>query len=319
MFNTKKLIALAATICLVACSLTGCMMMDMTSDMEMDLGPTGNYIGVLTIHGEIGPSTDSASLFASTDTGYDHDALMAFVDEMMEDDANEGILLSLDTPGGAVYETDILYEKLMEYKEETGRPIYAYMHSVCASGGYYLAMAADEVYANKNTTTGSIGVIMGGTFMADLYEKVGLKEVYITSGPNKAMGSAGTYLTDEQVAIYQSIVDEAYEDFVDIVCKGRDMDKTTVKKVADGRIYTAKQALKLDLIDGIALYDDYTDQILDEYDDVELYTPVEAEEDFMSLLLGSINQMLPKSDAEIFQEFCANNKTMTPMYLYGNP
>ncbi len=318
MFNTKKLIALAVAVCMVALSLTGCMMMDMHSDNTVDLGPAGNYIGVIEIHGEIGPSSDDTSLFGFTSTGYNHDGAMAFVDEMMVDDDNKGILLSLDTPGGTVYESDELYLKLMEYKEETGRPIYAYMHSVAASGGYYIAMAADEIYANRNTTTGSIGVIMSGMEMSELYDKLGLKEIVIASGPNKAMGSAGTPMTDEQIAIYRSHIDEAYNVFVDIIVKGRGLDENTVRTIADGRIYTAKQALELDLIDGIGLYEDYAIQILDKFDeDVEFYAPVQAEEDFMAMLLGSINEMIPKSDAEIFKEFCESNSKMVPMYYYG--
>lgn len=316
MLKTRKIIALITTLLLVF-SLTGCSSMLMDYEIEEPLGPSGNYIGVVEIHGEIGPSADTSSLFA-TNTGYDHTAMMDFVDEMMEDDDNEGILLSLDTPGGTVYESDELYLKLMEYKEETGRPIYAYMHSMAASGGYYISMAADEIYANRNTTTGSIGVMMGGIDMSELYEKVGLKEQYITSGPNKAMGSSGTPMTEEQIAIFQSIVDEAYDIFVDIIVEGRGLKEAEVRKIADGRVYTAKQALDLKLIDGISLYDDYLDQIAEDFDDdIEFYTPTAAEDDFMSLLLGRIEKLIPKSDAEIFTEFCEENSHMVPMYYYG--
>ena len=154
--------------------------------------------------------------------------------------------------------------------------------------------------------------------MSELYEKVGLKEQYITSGPNKAMGSSGTPMTEEQIAIFQSIVDEAYDIFVDIIVEGRGLKEAEVRKIADGRIYTAKQALDLKLIDGISLYDDYLDQIAEDFDDdIEFYTPTAAEDDFMSLLLGRIEKLIPKSDAEIFTEFCEENSHMVPMYYYG--
>lgn len=313
MSKRNKLIALAAVCALSICVLTGCA----TTPVEPAPGPQGDYIGVIEVHGEIGPSADD-SMFAMSTSGYDHDAAMEFVDEMMEDNANKGIFLSLDTPGGTVYESDELYLKLMEYKEETGRPVYAYMHSVAASGGYYIAMAADEIYANRNTTTGSIGVIMSGMEMSGLYEKLGISEINITSGPNKAMGSAGTPMTEEQIAIYQSIVDEAYGIFVDIVATGRGMDEATVREIADGRIYTAQQALALNLIDGIDVAEKYKDKVLENFDgDVEFYTPEEPAEDFMSMFLGKIETMRPRSDAEMLKEFCEANSSMVPMYYYG--
>lgn len=309
----RKLFTLILAACMSALTMTGC-----AATEELDMGPAGDYIGVIEVHGEIGPSDSSSGLFDTTSVGYDHDAALEFVDEMMADENNKAILLSLDTPGGAVYESDEMYLKLMEYKEETGRPIYAYMHSVAASGGYYIAAAADEIYANRNTTTGSIGVIMAGYEMSELFEKVGIKEIAIASGPNKAMGSTGTPMTEEQIAIYQSIVDEAYDTFVEIVALGRDMDEAKVREIADGRIYSAKQALELDLIDGIDLYEKYKDKILEGFDgEVEFYMPEEPEEDFMSMLLGEIKTLIPKSDAQLMREFCESNK-MVPMYYYGN-
>ena len=312
MSKRNKLIALAAIGAMSVCMLTGCA----TTSVEPALGPQGDYIGVIEVHGEIGPSADD-SMFA-TPAGYDHDAAMEFVNEMMEDNTNKGIFLSLDTPGGTVYESDELYLKLMEYKEETGRPVYAYMHSVAASGGYYIAASADEIYANRNTTTGSIGVIMGGYEMSELFEKVGIKEIAITSGPNKAMGSAATPMTEEQIAIYQSHVDEAYDVFVEIVAQGRKMDEARVREIADGRIYTAKQALELNLIDGIDTAEAYKEKVLESIGaDVEFYTPEEPAEDFMSMLMGKINAMIPKSDAEMLKEFYEANSSMVPMYYYG--
>ena len=312
MFKRNKLIALAAIGAMSVCALTGCA----TTSVEPVPGPQGDYIGVIEVYGEIGPSADDAMFAVSS--GYDHDAAMEFVNEMMEDNTNKGIFLSLDTPGGTVYESDELYLKLMEYKEETGRPVYAYMHSVAASGGYYIAASADEIYANRNTVTGSIGVIMGGYEMSELFEKVGIKEIAITSGPNKAMGSAATPMTEEQIAIYQSHVDEAYDIFVEIVAQGRKMDEARVREIADGRIYTAKQALELHLIDGIDTAEAYKEKVLESVGaDVEFYTPEEPVEDFVSMLLGKINAMIPKSDAEMLKEFCEANSSMVPMYYYG--
>lgn len=97
---------------------------------------------------------------------------MNYIDELMDDSNNKGILLYVDSPGGTVYESEELYQKLKEYKETTKRPIWDYMAHYAASGGYMVSMASDKIYANSNTTTGSIGVIMSGYDMSGLYKSL---------------------------------------------------------------------------------------------------------------------------------------------------
>ena len=139
----------------------------------------------------------------------------------MQDSNNKGILLYVDSPGGTVYESEELYLKLQEYKETTDRPVWDYMAHYAASGGYMVSMASDRIYANPNTVTGSIGVIMSGYDLTGLYEKLGIRYVSITSGANKD----SSQLTNEQIAIYQTQVDEYYNKFVNIVAEGRDMSE----------------------------------------------------------------------------------------------
>lgn len=189
------------------------------------------------------------------------------------------------------------------------------MNSYAASGGYYLAMAADEIYANRNTVTGSIGVIMSTYDMSALYEKLGIKEVNIASGDNKAMGSTGTAMTDEQLAIYQAYVDETYEQFVDVIEKGRNMDEATVKSLADGRIYTAQQALELDLIDGICGYEEYTESLLEKFDyTVSFYEPSNESISYFSSLFSSLSSLIPKSDSQILKELAESTESGVLMY-----
>jgi len=109
------------------------------------------------------------------------------------------------------------------------------------SGGYYISMASDKVFSNRNAWTGSIGVIISLTNLKGLYDNLGIKGIYITSGRNKAMGAADLELTDEQRDILQSLVDEAYEQFVEIVAEGRKMTVEEVKRIADGRILSANR------------------------------------------------------------------------------
>jgi len=212
-------------------------------------GPSWNYIAKIKVVGEIG---SSASIFLSSDQAYHHEWTLQTIDTLIEDERNQGIYLWLNTPGGGVYESDELYLKLMEYKEKTGRPIYTYMTKMAASGGYYVAAASDEIYANRNTWTGSIGVTLGTLLdISGLLDKYGVKTETITSGDNKAMGNMYEPLTEEQRAIYQSLVDDSYERFVAIVALGRGMTDAEARKVGDGRIFAASQALEAGLIDDI--------------------------------------------------------------------
>ena len=278
--------------------------MDTTGELTI---PEEDFVGVIDVVGEIGPSSSSVY---GTGGSYDHSLYMDFIDEMMYADNNKGIMLYVDSPGGTVYESDELYVKLMEYKEETGRPIWAYFASEACSGGYYIAMAADEIYANRNCWTGSIGVIVSLMNLEGLYDKLGIEEINIASGANKAMGAAGSELTEEQRAILQSLVDEAYDQFVDIIAKGRNMSDADVRKLADGRIYSAQQALKVDLIDAIGSYEEAVDAFIAKEkfaENIYFYAPESGMDDLMSYLFYAAEQIKPKSDSELATEIIENN------------
>ena len=269
--------------------------------------PSTDYIAVVDVVGTIQEQTET-DIFTEV-TGYQHTTTMEYIDELMYDENNQGILLYVDSPGGTVYESEELYLKLMEYKETVNKPIWVYMAHYAASGGYMVSMAADKIYANPNTTTGSIGVIMSGYDMSGLYEKLGIKYVSITSGDNKD----SSQLTDEQIAIYQEQVDEYYERFVDIVKYGRGMSEEQVKELADGRVYTAKQALKNGLIDEISLYDEMSEAMSAELDVYEFYQP-SVEEDIFTSLFAKVSALVPKSEAQILTETAAEMESGVPMY-----
>lgn len=217
-----------------------------------------NYIGVLHIETTISEAGETSL--------YNHRYLLNSIDDMIDDNKNKGIILYVDTPGGSVYASDELYFKILEYKERTGRPVYSSMQSMAASGGYYISAPCDKIYANRNCWTGSIGVTIGTLYdVSGLLDKLGVKTQAITSGPNKAMGSMTEPLSKEQKEIFQSLVDEAYEQFTDIVAKGRNIPLAKVKALADGRIYTAKQAKKLNLIDNIGTFEDAVADMRDNY------------------------------------------------------
>lgn len=247
-----------------------------------------DHISILYIDGTIG-ADDTDSIYGSGT--YSQKWTLDRLDDAIHNPNNKGLILSINTPGGSVYETDEVYLKLKEYKK-TGRPLYAAMGSMAASGGYYLSAPADKIVANRNCWTGSIGVTIGTVFdVSGFLEKNGIKTVTITSGKNKAMGSIVDPLTKEQKAIYQSLVDEAYEQFVGVVAQGRKMPVAQVKKLADGRIYTAKQALQNGLVDQVGTLDDAVSDMKKQYRlwDCEVYDMKYEHSSLLGSLFGKLS------------------------------
>ena len=273
---------------------------------------TDDYIGVLEINGVMGEEGDQSL--------YNQEWLLDRIEDMKNDSMNKGIMLSVNTPGGSVYAIDELYLKIREYKESTGRPVFTYMRDMAASGGYYISTASDKIYANRNTWTGSIGVTVG-TFVdvSELLDKMGVKTVTITAGKNKAMGSPVEPMTEEQLGIFQGLVDEAYEQFTQIVAEGRNMDIKKVEKLADGRIYTAKQAEKNGLIDEISTLEGALSDMKERYELEECKTPVikyEPEEGLISLLLGKFSgHKEAETEADQIRELMEENNKFTISYL----
>ncbi len=215
-----------------------------------------DYVAVLHIEGTISSSYNPGSLLSEGDV-YNQQFLLDTVASLTEDANNQAILLYINSPGGEVYATDELYLALMDYKEATGRPIFAYCSQIAASGGYYLAAAADSIYMNRNCITGSIGVIAGTVIdISGFLEKQGIKATTIRVGANKAMGSYFEEFTEEQKKIYTSVLEDTYNQFVDIVAESRGMTVEEIKVLADGRIYSAEQAVGNGLVDIIARYEE---------------------------------------------------------------
>jgi protease-4 len=172
----------------------------------------------------------------------------------------KGILLRLNTPGGSVTDADLIYHKIDKMRQ-SGKKFLLLMDDICASGGYYVALATDEVWALPTTITGSIGVIMQSLNFYELIHKYGVTDESITSGPNKAMLSPTQPSNPQHKILLQSIVDELYDRFVSLMAKGRKMTKEEAKKLADGRIYTAQQALSSKLIDQIGYREEAMDRL----------------------------------------------------------
>lgn len=247
--------------------------------------PKNEYIAKLFIKGVISESNDS----------YNQEWILSTIKNLQEDTNNRGIVLVINSPGGGVYQADEVFLALEKYKKETERPVYAYFTSLAASGGYYVGCAADYIMANRNSLTGSIGVIAGQfTDLTGLMEKWGIKSTTIHSGRNKLMGNFNEPMTQEQREIMQSIADECYEQFTDIVAESRGLSKEEVYKLADGRIYTASQAKEASLINSIGTLDELIETMQrKEFDFAEYETAdfsYQKEDSIYRMIMGSAKE-----------------------------
>ncbi len=169
----------------------------------------------------------------------------------------KAIILRINSPGGTVTASDVLYQEIKRFKKTKNVPVVASMMDVAASGGYYVSMSADRVIAHPTTVTGSIGVIALKFNIQGLMEKIGVVEESIKSGGMKDIWSPFRPSTEEERKILQEIIDSMQGQFIDVIAESRkDLTRNQIERFADGRVYTAQQALELKLIDGIGYLDD---------------------------------------------------------------
>jgi protease-4 len=169
----------------------------------------------------------------------------------------QSLVLRINTPGGTVTASDVLYHELRLFKQKKKIPIIASIMDVGASGGYYVAMGTDKIVAHPSSVTGSLGVIMLTMNTNGLLEKIGVHANAITSGPKKDMGSPFRAMTDEERAIFQSVINGFYERFLTVIKEGRrNLTADEIRKLADGRIYSGEQAKAVGLVDSIGYLDD---------------------------------------------------------------
>lgn len=175
-----------------------------------------------------------------------------------KDYAIPAIVVRIESPGGGVAASQEIYEEIRQTRA-AGKKVVASMGSVAASGGYYVAAAADTIVANPGTITGSIGVIAEVPNTGEFWRKVGLEFQVIKSGTYKDMGSPVRRMTEEEQTLFQGVIDDAYGQFVDAIVEERGLTKEGVLQYADGRIFTGKQALAYGFVDVLGGYDDAVD------------------------------------------------------------
>ena len=272
---------------------------------------SSKYIAELYIEGTIQEENES----------YNQAWLLDTINELQNDKNNCGTILFINSPGGSVYESDEVYLALKKYAEE--KTLWAYFGQTAASGGYYIACSAEKIIANRNTLTGSIGVIAGQSFdLTEFMSKHGIKMNTITAGKNKNMLNIDQPLTPEQREIMQSVADECYNQFTQIVADGRNLPLETVKNLADGRIYTAQQALQNKLIDEILTYEEAKTQMNENFPDLKNLTFSEfrytKEKNFYNFIFDMYsNAKGSTSKSNLVEKIIAEYSQMDyPAYLY---
>jgi protease-4 len=169
------------------------------------------------------------------------------------------ILLNVDSPGGGVAASQEIYTEVKRLREKKNKIIVAYMSSVGASGAYYLSSPADKIIANSGTIVGSIGVIAEWVNYGELLQWAKLKDVTFKTGEFKDTGTPTRALTEREKAYFQGLIDDMYVEFVEAVAAGRKMDMEAVRVLADGRVFTGRDAREKKLIDEIGNFQDAVD------------------------------------------------------------
>jgi protease-4 len=215
--------------------------------------------------------------------------IATLLDRAAADSMVRAVILDMDTPGGSVVASDEIHRKIQAVRQKN-RVVVTLMTETAASGGYYIAAGTNHIVADPTTVTGSIGVIVALPNIQELSRKIGIRTIVFKSGAFKDLGNPNRAITPQEAAIFQGLVNEAYDRFVGIVAGGRRLTRAKVLQLADGRIYTGQQAAKLGLVDTLGHFPEAVEVVKQR---TGLKDPLLVEyggEGFLRTLLGSVGQ-----------------------------
>jgi protease-4 len=237
---------LVLVLALVGCGVVGVIAASLGATSSSSVA-TGPAVAIVRVEGVIvSGKPESSNPFGggSASTAYSG----VIVDHLRQAEADGSVkvvILRVDSPGGSVVASQEIHQQMLAMT----KPVIVSMGELAASGGYYVSAPAKEIFANPATLTGSIGVISEFINVGDLLNQYGVKVTVVKSGDFKDEGSPFRQMTEAEVAVWQAIIDEAYQGFVQVVADGRKLPVDQVKKLADGRVYTGRQAQALGLVD----------------------------------------------------------------------
>lgn len=202
----------------------------------------GDAVAIVRVEGAI-TSGDEAEFGAGAVSG----VVLNDLRQAAQDPAVKAVVLRVDSPGGTVTGSAQIYEAVRDFE----KPVVVSMAATAASGGYYVSAPAQYIFARPDTVTGSIGVIYTVFDAQELLENIGVEVISLASGRNKGIGNPWEELTEEQQQILESLMNESFDEFVRIIVEGRSLSEAEVRALADGRIYSGRQALALNLVDAL--------------------------------------------------------------------
>jgi protease-4 len=270
-------------------------------------------IALVRIEGVIVSGRESDLLISSSGNAYS-ESIIERLERAEKDPSVKAILLRVDSPGGGIVASDEIYQALLEIE----KPVVVSMGEMAASGGYYISCAADEIMANPVSLTGSIGVISTVPNFEGLLDKVGIEMLVFKSGAMKDELSPYRQPTEEEIAHWQSITDEAYEAFLAVVAEQRELDLDEARELADGRVYTGQEALALGLVDRLGNLSDAID-LAAELGGIEGEPRVieyQRTPGLMEMLLSGLSPM-PASVS--IDDLLGIERRFTVQYLYSAP
>jgi len=222
-------------------------------------GEGAEKVAVIRVDGEIHGGEGEPSLFGSGGAGARD--ITGQIQQAIDDDQVKAVVIRVDSPGGAVVASDEIARAVQRLRER--KPVVASMGDLAASGGYYIASQAQRVFANAGTVTGSIGVIALLPNLEGTAEKLGIRPVVLKSGELKDVGSPFREMRPEERDLYQNLLDEAHTQFIEAVAEGRDEEVSAIRRLADGRPYSGRQAERNGLVDELGDLDDAYDAALE--------------------------------------------------------
>jgi protease IV len=241
---------------------------------------SGSQVAVLEVEGVIFDSAD-------------------FVEQLKEvgkQTSIKAVVIRINSPGGGVAASQEMYEAIRRFRAESHKKVICSISSVGASGGYYLAVGSDRIFANPGSITGSIGVIAEWYNYGKLLDWAKMEDVVIKSGSFKDAGSPTRTLTQEERAYFQNLIDNMFGQFVQAVASGRKMDPAAVRRLADGRVYTGQEAKENGLVDDLGTFQDAVSAAAKMggiTGEPKIYKPEKKKSSLLDLLLGESKAVLP--------------------------
>jgi protease-4 len=252
--GTPGVIAALIVVGVLALACLGCIGLGMAALGQQAPGlATGPAVAVIYAEGVISSGT-SGSLGSAT--GITPARIKADLRRAATDPSVKAVVVRVNSPGGSVVASNEIWKMLKDYE----KPVVFSFGEMAASGGYYIACAGKWIVANPDTLTGSIGVITEMTNVDELAKKLGIQVIVIKTGPNKDIGSPFRPMTQDEIELWQTVIDQAFDGFVQVVAQGRGLPEDKVRQIGDGRVYNGKQAKELGLVDQLGYLEDAIDK-----------------------------------------------------------